>query len=321
MVVVVVGLNGAVQRRVRLKTKLAPGTVNRGVEASTGVGGKGQGAWLAARAAGLGDALLAQFCDDDLETLLRRRAPGCDEGLWVRVASKTRVCTTLVDDEDATEIVEPSGEIQSAEFDELLRRLPRAAAVLVMGSIPPGLDASAYRTIVDHCAPSQLVLLDTVHGLREGAWRGAVLKVNARELLGLAGIDDDHRSDSAAPRDADQLGNAAALVARRFGFEAVLWTDSKFPAGALVDGALYSLRLPALPGSVSSPIGAGDAVAGATLAGFVRPQRDDRLPRILAAFAFGLACGAASCLTPDNAAFDIALARQLRADTNVLRLH
>ena len=42
----VVGLNGALQRRIGLKS-LVVGSVNRALSSSVGPGGKGQGAWLA----------------------------------------------------------------------------------------------------------------------------------------------------------------------------------------------------------------------------------------------------------------------------------
>jgi fructose-1-phosphate kinase PfkB-like protein len=55
----VVGLNGAWQRRIGLQS-LTVGSVNRASESSSGPGGKGQGAWLASEALQAG-ASLAQF--------------------------------------------------------------------------------------------------------------------------------------------------------------------------------------------------------------------------------------------------------------------
>ena len=43
----VVGLNCALQRRVAFAGKVSLGGVNRALESSTGIGGKGQGAWVA----------------------------------------------------------------------------------------------------------------------------------------------------------------------------------------------------------------------------------------------------------------------------------
>ena len=101
----VLGLNGALQRRVGLAKPLAVGSVNRASESSSGVGGKGQGAWVATqrlwRARGGPRPQLAQFYGtgdegDALAAALRAAAPGADEALWVRTAAATRICTTLV---------------------------------------------------------------------------------------------------------------------------------------------------------------------------------------------------------------------------------
>ena len=47
---VVLGLNAAFQRRVAFEKPLVIGAVNRAAESGGGVGGKGQGAYLAAAA-------------------------------------------------------------------------------------------------------------------------------------------------------------------------------------------------------------------------------------------------------------------------------
>ena len=79
------------------------------------------------------------------------------------------------------------------------------------------------------------------------------------------------------------------------------------------------LASPPLPGPVLSPIGAGDTVAGATFAAWLGNEADGDVPAAVAAFAFGLSRGAASCLTRENAAFDAATAEALLAGTEVTR--
>ena len=180
----VVGLNGALQRRVGFAGKVNLGGVNRAADSSTGVGGKGQGAWIATQQllsarkppaeteAGAGEGgkqklntKLVQFygSGDEGSALLgaiRSQCPGADdEALWVQTASKTRICTTLVsaDSGEATEIVEPSGAVLGEEMDSLMAALQaeKAAAVdgqlpgvLVMGTMPPGCPGDAYGQIV-----------------------------------------------------------------------------------------------------------------------------------------------------------------------------
>ena len=77
---VVLGLNAAFQRRVAFEKPLVIGAVNRAAESGGGVGGKGQGAYLAAAAARPGSVALAQFyggdAGDALAEALRKRAPG-----------------------------------------------------------------------------------------------------------------------------------------------------------------------------------------------------------------------------------------------------
>ena len=94
-----------------------------------------------------------------------------------------------------------------------------------------------------------------------------------------------------------------------------MWTDGPHPGGALVGDAVYALAGPSLSefGPVLSPIGAGDTVAGTTFAKWL--ENDDPV----AAFAYGLACGAASCLTAENAVFDAEVAAAIHARTVVTK--
>jgi len=191
-----------------------------------------------------------------------------------------------------------------------------------MGSLPPGVPADAYAAIAARAAaPRTRVVIDSVVGLAPLlaalADRGCVdvvVKVNARELSSLLGEPLEAGSDSAGAADAAGL---AALVERKMhtiGKAAfVCWTDGPFGAGAYDAAACtrWAFSMPPLPRPVVSPIGAGDAVAGATLSAWLKDDADGGQPAPLRAFRFGLACGAASCLTPDNAAFDVATATAL----------
>jgi 1-phosphofructokinase len=327
---VVLGLNAAFQRRVAFEKPLVIGAVNRAAESGGGVGGKGQGAYLAAAAARPGSVALAQFyggdAGDALAEALRKRASGADEALWIRTASQTRICTTLVADGNATEIVEPSGAVTATELDALRAALASRTApgLLAAGSLPPGVPADFYST----CAAATLAqggkfLIDAVAGLEDAVAAAAsvgarmVLKVNARELLLAAGdplaagaadsVDDPARTAHAARALAAKLSSDALA--------AILWTDGPHPGGALVGDAVYALAGPSLSefGPVLSPIGAGDTVAGTTFAKWL--ENDDPV----GAFAYGLACGAASCLTAENAVFDADVAAAIHAKTVVTK--
>ncbi len=440
----VVGLNGALQRRVGFAGKVNLGGVNRAADSSTGVGGKGQGAWIATQQllsarkppaeteAGAGEGgkqklntKLVQFygSGDEGSALLgaiRSQCPGADdEALWVQTASKTRICTTLVsaDSGEATEIVEPSGVVTAEEVATLLAALEAEKAkhgsaraeegalglpgVLVMGSMPPGVPGDAYGRIVSAVGGSATkVVVDSVAGtgpllaaVRKIEGCSAVLKLNGREVLRMAGevgpggsdndVAVDHSAVAAAAKklvasfneddDDEEVGGGSSSV------EFVCWTDGRFPAGALEvsSGRTWSIALPPLPGPVVSPVGAGDAVAGATFvswllhndnkgsdgdsatAGASSGARDGsksgagggaggggvkffgapwlfrpndkssakeggggkgtvgNAPPPVAAFAVGVAVGAASCLTGENSRFDLAIAQELYAGATV----
>lgn len=375
----VLGFNGALQRRVEFPSTLKVGSVNRATVSSTGVGGKGQGAWLCTQQ--LRDCgvfgpdgphrrpRLVQFVGsgdegDALKAALRSKCPGTDEALWVTTHGKTRICTTLVsaDSGEATEIVEPSAPVLPAEVAALLAAVATAAAVndgqaagvLVMGSLPPGVPPDAYGRVI-RCAagPRSCVVVDSVAGLPDTAAAAKaagcpiLLKVNGRELLTLAGVPIPLGSDNADACAFGDVSAAAASLAAALGgpraVGCVCWTDGPFPGGALdvSSGRAWRLVVPPLPGSVRSPVGAGDAVAGGTFHAWLAlaasaaavpsagppeataPSSEARAagaagaPAAVAAFAFGLACGAASCLTAENSAFDLATALALHAQISV----
>ena len=346
------------------------GSVNRAAASSAGIGGKGQGAWVAthqlSESRPLGDAglppRLVQFLGtgdegDALAAALRRRCPGSDEALWVRTAGKTRICTTLVSmsSGEATEVVEPSAAVAAGEVASLLGAVEAAAAgeaagILVMGSMPPGVPADCYGSILKAAAgPRTRVVIDSVAGLGPalaavaGAGARGLLKLNGRELLGLGGGEVPAGSDNDDPCDGAAAAAAAgrladALPGGRGALEAVCWTDGPFPGGALdlASGRRFRLALPPLSGPVLSPVGAGDAVAGGTLYAWLASEPSGAavaavaasgagsgahgakggpgtVPVAVQAFAFGLACGAASCLTAENSIFDMKVVMRIHA--------
>merc|ERR1712070_996564 len=86
----------------------------------------------------------------------------------------------------------------------------------------------------------------------------------------------------------------------------ICYTDGPFPGGvvALGSGRAFQLtRKGDLRGPVVSPIGAGDSTSAGTLvAWMIAPEApEDADMQAVQAFRFGLAVGAASCLTGENA--------------------
>lgn len=89
------------------------------------------------------------------------------------------------------------------------------------------------------------------------------------------------------------------------------------------------LALPPLPGPVINPIGAGDAVSAGTIfawsGAFQLESRDARgetevkeFDAFTEAFRWGLACGAASCLTHSNSVFELETAKQIFRGISIL---
>lgn len=362
-----IGLNPALQRRIDLN-KLAVGSVNRAESSSSGIGGKGQGAYVAALqlyAADQEDADLSAMTMPELcmflgtgregdalaEFLMSRAGLGpvtdvasvCLPKLWIRVASSCRICTTLVDSEtgDATEIVEPSGKVSQNEWEALLAALETSksevTALGILGSTPPGVPKDGYAKVLQcACTSKTKVLVDSVvdvFGTLRTAARcvhagdddsmsksgGVLLKLNAREILKLTD-QELVGSDSQVAANPDKVATACLALAAKVAeggnpsVDYICWTDGPFPGGALAvrSGRRWRLeRSQELRAPVISPIGAGDSTSAGTLHAWSRggyctsPGDSDADLCAVESFRFGLAVGAASCLTGENALFDM----------------
>jgi fructose-1-phosphate kinase PfkB-like protein len=159
--------------------------------------------------------------------------------------------------------------------------------VVLSGSLPPGLEAGTYATLIGTAAAAGVPAVLDAHGeaLRRGAAAGpAIVKPNLAELTALAGPT---ASSALAARGgtemarvaAGQLGGAGAVVVT-LGPEGLL--------AATGDGC-WQARVPAVV--AGNATGAGDAVAAALAHGLVlgRPW-DERLRH---AAALGAAAAAA----------------------------
>ena len=383
--VVVIGLNAALQKRFILppKTNLQPGNVHRAHKCETGVGGKGQDVGVAMSCLMAQDeqttdekVLLAQFLGmgpegDSVSNTLGKL--GLSDALTIRNEAPLRTCTTIVGEDEATELVETSGEVTPGEMkslqsrvDELTKEGGKADCVCIMGSMPPGCAEDTYADLATRLAgKSSLVLIDSVIGLdpllsalstiynAEGSEKkegGAVLKLNAAELCILAGVSKSEAEKVTMNELTSSTTEFVKKHASAIGaLDYLCITDGKFP-GYLVKvpesasaTSIKTWQLPAVDLSSEGmlyPIGAGDTVAGGTLAAWqylhhttktssgsffgVVPSKigksledkkaewsdgsedDDEVGTKLAtSFAFGLACGSASCLQEENSVFMI----------------
>jgi fructose-1-phosphate kinase PfkB-like protein len=312
---------------------------------------------------------------DTVHTMLEELLGEPAMGLTVRTASGMRTCTSIVGSHATTELVEPSGTITEGETEELMGKLQKvqASALCIMGSMPPGCSDDTYAKIYNNVAVKDtLCLIDSVAGL--DSLLGAIatkpdhgptiLKVNASELCRLSGIDKT--TNEAGGVGIEELVQAIPAFLSRYqphaakALTAIAVTDGAHPAYLAVlpvtvtedEFRLFQLPIASLDvdvqgdsstpqsllqlqGSTLYPIGAGDAVAGGTLAAWkalvdgpdappcVHPDIQTALlgnesPAVrvmLTAFSFGLACGSASCLIEQNSVLKIEDALSLYRQT------
>mmetsp|Transcript_609 Transcript_609/g.1046 ORF Transcript_609/g.1046 Transcript_609/m.1046 type:complete len:388 (+) Transcript_609:19-1182(+) len=360
---IIVGLNGALQKRFILPDNgiLVPGNVHRAASVQTGVGGKGQDVAIAMNClapesdSGL---RLAQFVGcgssgNSVYDLLKDTLGESALDLTVRTKEDTRICTSIVASDETTELVEPSGLIDGDEMDELLKKLngvDAASALCIMGSMPPGCDEETYAKIYDRSASSKtLCLVDSVAGVESLLTKmdtkedsgPSIFKVNASELCKLAGSKKS--SSEAGGITFEELTDAIKLFQEKYSTSrnalfGLAITDGRHPGYFASfdknsdDTILYKLPVPVLdPGKPLFPIGAGDAVAGGSLAAWLCLTNDDKdstlseecwsvlqeqmkansaiisdpaVNAAVSAFTFGLACGSASCLQEENSVLD-----------------
>jgi tagatose 6-phosphate kinase len=213
-----------------------------------------------------------------VEAALRER---CVPAALTPVAGETRRTFSVVDDSRVTAFYEPGPTVGEEEFAGFRRgyeqALDGAAAVVLSGSLPPGLEAGTYATLIQ--AAGIPAVLDT-HGeaLRLGAAAGAAIaKPNLAELESLSGHPLATPDEVIAA--AGQLRGAQAVVVT-LGLDGLL---------AATGNGCWRARVPAAV--TGNATGAGDAVAAALAHGLVlgRPW-DERLRH---AAALGAATAAA----------------------------
>jgi tagatose 6-phosphate kinase len=211
------------------------------------------------------------------------------------VAGETRRTFTVVDDSVAdhgvTAFHEAGPEAGEEEFAGFRRgyeqALEAAAAVVLSGSLPPGLEAGTYATLIETAAAAGVPAVLDTHGeaLRRGAAAGpAIVKPNLAELAALAGRPLSPGMDRATDR-----ATVEAAAGELDGAEAVVITLGPDGLLAATGDGCWRARPPAA--TAGNATGAGDAVAAALAHGLVlgRPW-DERLRH---AAALGAATAAA----------------------------
>jgi tagatose 6-phosphate kinase len=212
---------------------------------------------------------------------------------FTRISGETRRTFAVVDGRTGGSALfnEPGPRVGVAEFGEFSvayeRALAGCAAVVLSGSLPPGLPADTYARLIEMAAAARVPAVLDAHGealLRGAAARPAIVKPNLAELEALAG----RRLSTARGADRPAVV-AAARELRAAGAQAVvasLGADGLL--AATEDGSWQATPPAAVDGNAT---GAGDAVAAGLVHGLVlgRPW-DERLRH---AVALGTAAAAA----------------------------
>ncbi|HMH37724.1 MAG TPA: hexose kinase [Streptosporangiaceae bacterium] len=227
-----------------------------------------------------------------VEAALRER---CVPAALTPVAGETRRTFSVVDDRTVTAFYEAGPTVGEEEFAGFRRgyeqALDRATAVVLSGSLPPGLEAGTYATLIETAAAAAVPAVLDTHGeaLRRGAAAGpAIVKPNLTELAALAGPAAS--SALAPPADGPaNLATVAAAAGQLRGAQAVVVTLGPDGLLAATGDGCWRARAPAAV--AGNATGAGDAVAAALAHGLVlgRPW-DERLRH---AAALGAATAAA----------------------------
>ncbi|MFG3054700.1 1-phosphofructokinase family hexose kinase [Kitasatospora sp. NPDC048239] len=179
-------------------------------------------------------------------------------GVPLAADASTRRTVAVVDDTDATVLNEPGPELSTEHWAALRTAvrslLPTARALVLSGSLPPGVRPGAYADLVrlahEHGVP---VVLDADGAALTEALdaRPTVVKPNAVELRHATGIADPlHAARALADR------GARAVVAS-FGPDGLL---------AVTPDGTWRARLPPEAVVRGNPTGAGDAVVAALAA-------------------------------------------------------
>lgn len=272
--VVTVALNPALDHTIEV-AGLQPGAVNRALRMQVDVGGKAINVASCLADFGVSSAVTGQLGRDNValfEELFQRKhiANHCHllDGL-------TRINTKVVDtvSGETTDINMPGPELDPATAADLLEQvlqrldllIEQAEWVVLSGSLPPGMAAEAYATITQRVqAGNAAVVLDTSGGpLRAALAVGPrIIKPNRYELAELLG---------------EPLDTMESLVAAGRGLLNGPYAPETVVVSLGGDGALFLTHAQALhahpvPVTVTSTVGAGDAM----VAGLVAAQLENR---------------------------------------------
>lgn len=276
------GTSPAWQRTIVLD-RLVPGEVNRAVSVQECAAGKAINVALASRSQGEPSRALVPIGGLSGRLLAADVAALGAEICPVAVHSATRICTTLLSEAGATEIVEPVGSMTADElslFLEAFRRLSAPEIVVLTGSLATGVPQTLYADLV--AAARCPVVLDA----RGPELRAAlpahpwIVKPSRQELETTLGSTLDNDTDlHDAMRDLARCGAGWVVV-----------SDGGKTLWAYGEGSLFSAEPVRV--DAKNPIGSGDCLAGGIAVGLAKGWTVPEAIRL------GIAVAAANACTP-----------------------
>jgi 1-phosphofructokinase family hexose kinase len=258
------------------------GQVNRVRSVRTRAGGKGINVATVLATLGMETAATG-FLGTDNAALFERHlaAHGIRDG-FVRVPGSTRTGLKILADGQTTDLnfpgLEPAAEHLEALHESVAALAGQSGWFVLSGSVPPGVPAEVYRTLVGLVrAKGCAAALDTSGEALRLALDAVpeLVKPNVHELAELLG-----RPLEGVP----EVAEAARELVRRGIRLAVV---SMGEAGAVYADAGRTLLARPLRVAVRSTVGAGDAMVAGTVAGLARGLTPDGCARLATALAAG----------------------------------
>lgn len=283
MKIATVTLNPAIDQTVHVDN-FRTNTVNRGQSMQLQAGGKGVNVASFLRDAGYASAATGFLGQENVEIFERFFALQRIEDAFVRIPGHTRTGVKIVDlaNLQTTDINLPGVTPPEGAVDILLRRIETLSAscdwFVLAGSLPPGLPATIYATIIDLLkARGKFVALDTSdEALHKGLLAGPTLvKPNIDELQQLVGhpLVDEPAIEQAARQ---VLEHGVQLVVISMGERGAMFVNRE---------SAFIATPP--PVSVKSTVGAGDAMVTGLIVGHIQGLSLLDCARLATAFSLG----------------------------------
>jgi 1-phosphofructokinase len=283
MKIATVTLNPAIDQTVRVDN-FRTNTVNRGQSMQLQAGGKGVNVASFLTDAGYSAAATGFLGRENVEIFERFFALQQIKDAFVRIPGNTRTGVKIVDQANlqTTDINLPGETPPASAVDTLLQRIEELSAscdwFALAGSLPPGLPATIYATIIDLLkARGKSVALDTSHeALHKGILAGPTLvKPNIDELQQLVGhpLADEVAIEQAARQVLDY---GSQLVVISMGEKGAMFVNRE---------STFIAMPPSVP--VKSTVGAGDAMVTGLIVGHIQGLGLPDCARLATAFSMG----------------------------------